>query len=382
MFQEGQYNDAYETMKHFNDEHEGDAEALFYLGRFLHFIQYDTGKRVYNEIVSDSIIDYLDRSIAISDTIGNAFYYMGVEYGVRGHYAFIAGDTVKTIKEFTLGYEKGGYPQWLLEYANNIFLSCDSNAILFTGGDAEANSLWYLQTVKGIRRDVTVLPLGLLSYAPFVKFIKNGIHGFFRSVPITMSDSVIDSFMYRYFEGDSAALQVSSAMKKQYALDDDYIMKWALKPDYVFSGKEIITPGTGIVLQMLEHNAWKRPAYFTIASMPELRASLDDYLCIEGMCYRIMPIIMKDKPMNTAFTASLLMDTQHLKYYPQIRDYDMPRCSMVMSIYAALLVDVHAYYVKQGMPDSAEITADYIKKYLDIGVLELPYSVREAIDRM
>ncbi len=382
LFDDGEPIKAYETVKAFHNVHPNDGEALFYLGRYLHFIQYDTGKRVYNEIVSDSIIDYLDQSVAITDTIGNAFYYIGVEYGVRGHYAFFEGDTIKVKKGFSLGREKGGYPNWLLEFANNIFLSCDSNAILFTGGDAEANTLWYLQAVKGIRRDVSVLPLGLLSFPPFVKFIKKGIDGFFRAVPITMNDTEIDSFAYRYFDKDIAVLEVSSAMKDKYSLDDDYIMKWSLNPEYVFDGKEIITPGTGILLNILSNNNWERPAYFTLASMPNLRASMDDYLHLEGLCYRIMPIDVNDNRIDVDFTASLIMDTAHIKYYPQLREHYMPRCSMVMSVYTGLLVQVYKYYKEHDIPQKAQETAVFIKQYLDIGVLEFPASIREAIDSM
>ena len=55
-----------------------DAEAYFYLGRYLHYEQYDVGKRVYDEKISDSIIRYLDKAVSLTDTIGNAYYYIGV----------------------------------------------------------------------------------------------------------------------------------------------------------------------------------------------------------------------------------------------------------------------------------------------------------------
>lgn len=382
LFKEGKPVEAFRAVEAFHREHPGDAEALYYLGRYLHFIQYDTGKRVFDKAISDSIINYLDKSIAITDTIGNAFYYIGVEYGMQGHYAFFEGDSLKAKEVFAMGHKKGGYPLWLLEFGRNVFLSCDSNAILFTGGDAEANALWYLQTVEGLRRDVTVMPAGLLSYPPFVKFVKQGIEGFFRPAPITMADSDIDSFTHRYFDSDSAVIEVSSKMKSKYSLDDDYTMKWALKPDYVFQGKEIITPGTGIIIHMLENNKWQRPAYFTLASIPNMRASLDDYLYLKGLCYKIMPVRVGDDRMDVEFTASLLMDTAHIRYYPQLKDHYMPRCSMVLSVYAGLLNQVHKYYIEHDMLEKAEKTAQYIKKYLDIGVLQFPKSIRAYIDSL
>lgn len=382
LFGEGKPLEAYETVKAFDREHPDDGEALFYLGRYLHFIQYDTGKRYFNKAVSDSIIDYLERSVAITDTIGDAFYYIGVEYGMQGHYAFFDNDSAEAKQAFAMGRERGGYPDWLLEFAGNVLLSTDSNAILFTGGDAEANSIWYLQTVRGIRRDVTVMPLGLLSYPPFVRFIKQGIPGFFRPVPITMSDTEIDSFAYRYFDNDTARLPVSRAVKQQYGLPDNYTMKWALNAEYVFDGKPVITPGTGIILHMLENNQWERPAYYTLASMPNLRASMDEYLHLEGLCYRITPREVGDSIIDIEFTEALLMDTNNIKYYPQLRDYYMPRCAMVMSVYAGLLTQVYRHYRDIGNLDRAKQVSDYIETYLDIGVLTLPPSLRAAIDSM
>lgn len=382
LFGEGKPVEAFKTVEAFHRKHPGDAEALYYLGRYLHFIQYDTGKRVFDKAISDSIIDYLERSIAITDTIGNAFYYIGVEYGMQGHYAFFEGDSLKAKQAFAMGYKKGGYPDWLLEFANNVLLSTDSNAILFTGGDAEANSLWYLQTVRSIRRDVTVMPVGLLSYPPFVQFIKRGIPGFFRCVPITMSDEDINSFTYRYFDHDTARLPVSKAMKKYYGLSDDYTMKWELDAEYVFDGKPVITPGTGIILHMLKNNKWERPAYYTLASMPNLRASMDDYLHLEGLCYRVMPVKTGEDVIDIEFTEALLMDTNNLKYYPQLKDHYMPRCAMVMSVYAGLLTQVYRHYRDIDKTDRAKQVSDYIKKYLDIGVLEFPPSIRAAIDSM
>lgn len=77
------------------------------------------------------------------------------------------------------------FPEWLLEYNHNILRSCQKNAILFTGNDLDTTAAWYLQQ-RGIRKDVSVIPVGLLNQNWFL-FALVGPNHFVPTCPLGCS---------------------------------------------------------------------------------------------------------------------------------------------------------------------------------------------------
>lgn len=352
-----------EHLKSFPD----DPNGLYFMGRYLHYKLYDTGKRVYDEKQSDKVLEWLNKSVLLTDTIGNAFYYLGVEYGVRGHYAMISGDTLKAKNEFKNGRNSKGYPDWMLECAKNTLQSCSKNAIIVGGGDAELNSIWYLQTCENYRRDVTAVPVGLLSYPPFVKFIKNGINNFFNPIEISFSNDSIDSMAPVLCDSTKQTLPVSKDMLNKYKLKNDYKMEWILNPDMEYQGNKITMTGTKILIDILNENKWRREICFTLGTPDFSRASLNDYLQVSGFVLKLTPKILSDnEKIDVEQTEKILMNPNNFTKYPDIKKLDYPRCSMILSNYIATLLQLSDYYENLGETKKQKAVLIFIKKHLDV----------------
>jgi hypothetical protein len=215
-----------------------------------------------------------------------------------------------------------------LQMAKIYLNSCAPNAILFTNGDNDTFPLWYAQEVEGFRTDVRVCNLSLLN-ADW--YIDQMLRKAYDSEPIPFSLSwdqykqgTRDVIYFVEKENVKGYVDLKQLFKIVHQKEDklklktgtdtyDYFptKKFMIKVDSAKVVENNTVPKTlvdrienvkwkidtwGIqknhlmVLDMLAHNDWNRPIYFSITTGDDAYIGLQDYFFLEGMAYRLLPV--------------------------------------------------------------------------------------------
>ncbi|WP_338814551.1 DUF2723 domain-containing protein [Bernardetia sp. Wsw4-3y2] len=223
-----------------------------------------------------------------------------------------------------------------VDQARNTLAACEPNAILFTGGDNDTFPLWYVQDVEGFRTDVRVAVLSYFStdwYADqmttqvndspplpisleredyvqgkndYIVYVGNRDGSEDKNInsPVNL-ETYIDLLkkedprvMVQLQDGSSTGKLLSKkfalAINKQDVLSKGFIPKG--KENRVVDIMEFDIKGNNIykndllLLDLIATNKWERPIYFNQTSANTINFNLREYLQMDGMVYRLMPI--------------------------------------------------------------------------------------------
>ncbi|WP_426584853.1 glycosyltransferase family 117 protein [Mucilaginibacter sp. R-33] len=293
------------------------------------------------------------------------------------------------------------------DMAYNYLNSCAPNAILFTYGDNDTYPLWYIQEVENVRPDVRIVNLSLLGTDWYIRGMKNKMNES-EPLPISMpndkfkpgvrdviyfSDQKIagatelkDVFdfitsdkkeaMVEYNNGDVANYLPTNKFK--LTVNADEVIKTGSVPaankdkiapemDWTFNGR-YVTKDVLAMMDILSHNNWKRPIYFSVTVPNSNMIGLDKYMYNEGFAYRLLPL----KPdtavgpleasnigkmyenMMTKYKWGNMKNASYLDHESMTMFYPL-----ITRLYSTLADDL----AKAGKPDSAR---KVLKKYDEV----------------
>ncbi len=291
------------------------------------------------------------------------------------------------------------------DLSKNYLESLAPNAILFTYGDNDTYPLWYIQEVEGVRPDVRLVNLSLFDAEWYINGMKR-IQNASAPLPISMTAEQyakgtrdIMYFQDYKVEGDvelenilglllsdnpDDKLQLQDGTRENFLptknfrltvdkaaalknkaidLQDSSRLAPALTWTY---NKGFVTKGTLAMFDILVHNNWERPIYFTAGMPPEQFNGLNNYLYNEGLVLRLTPLQPDTSNRRPLSNPDALFENIHAKFtFGNLKaaKYLDPESRRQVANLTTIFNTAIGGLVDQGKPEKAKIL---LKKYFEV----------------
>jgi hypothetical protein len=215
-------------------------------------------------------------------------------------------------KEAAKIFDKPLYNEGYVSYAKNMLNSCEKNAILLTNGDNDSYPLLYAQAYLGIRRDVLVANIALLSTSRFLEMLKNGLMDA-PPAPISWEKTEIrKASSYIVLEKSNLQAVPLSELTNQIKKGEKLISAckfYYLKQNgdsilFDFSSYSLppyLSLAEVAVLEMLQTAHFQRPIYCANSLNMQSMEHFKPYLLAEGFAYKITDSLQVQPKLYSKF---------------------------------------------------------------------------------
>lgn len=319
-----------------------DALALFSMfiitgiGIIIYSNQPPNEPRERDYVLAGSFFTY---AIWIGLAVIALFKRLGANLNLNKHWLAIGSGLLILIAPLLMGFENFDdhsrrYLSGSRDYANNFLESCDPNAIIFTYGDNDTYPLWYAQEVEGIRTDVRVVNLSLITVDWYINLLRRKIND---SPAIKMSlseesirgkkrnqvlyfnpsnqDRSMDAREFLAFIGEDHPVPLANGDNTESYMPSKEVFinidldkmrnNGLLNPNDFnlvnrlplnLANKSSIIKDELAVLDIITSNINERPIYFAVTTRQNKLLGLRDYMLLEGLGLRLYPARGNSEP--------------------------------------------------------------------------------------
>ena len=198
------------------------------------------------------------------------------------------------------------------DYATNSLRSLPPHAIYFTVGDNDTFPVMYMQSVEGVRPDVTIINLSVANIPDWPERLKRQD----PSLPLSLSEAQRAAMTDRAWTDTSIVIPVSASDSQLGLAPGTPVpasISLSVHPNY---GTKML-PAEVLLLDIVRTNHWRRPLAFAVTGTRNAMEWLAPYGRLDGTYFRVVPL--RDPPPDTALLRRNVLQAARYRGYADPR---------------------------------------------------------------